>query len=942
MKSGLKGLLLAGLLALALSASLPTVAPAAFNLKNFDLTFTEADGSMATQAGSHPYALNLSFEPTTVENPEGKQIPEEAIKDVIIGNPAGFIGSESPVPRCATLDFLTLRKEQGASVTECADASVVGKIAVLLGPEAEGDGNVIFAPAYLLAPAPGQAAKFGFWVEGVPVTADVGLNESSPFNLIGASRNISQFVDFYGARLTLWGNPASPLHDEERGACYKGGKSCPAGVPENAFLTLPRACTGPLSTTYEADSWLHPGAWVKGSVQTHDASGNPRGFDGCGKLPFNPSITAQPTSKAAESPTGLDFSLDVEDEGLTNPTGIAASDIRKAVVTLPEGMTANPSLAEGLEVCSEADLARERAKSAPGAGCPDVSKIGTVEVQSPLIEESLEGSVYVAEPYKNLAHDSLIALYLVIRNPTLGILVTQALEVKPDPVTGQLMTIAEDIPQTPFSHFRLRLREGARSPLISPPTCGTHEAKAVLTPWSGGPPLTTTSAFEVITGPSEGPCPKGGMPPFEPGFGAGALNNNAGSHSPFYMRLTRRDGDQDLTRFSAKLPPGMVATLAGVSQCPGSAIASAKAKTGKAEQASPSCPASSAIGRVLAGAGVGSQLTYVPGSLYLSGPFNGAPLSVVAVVPAVAGPFDVGTVVTQVALKINPRTAEVKADGSASDPIPHILAGIPLKVRDIRVYVDRENFTLNPTSCDPFQTVAELWGGGSNVFSSADDSPTTREERFQAANCANLGFKPKLDLKLKGGTKRGGHPALIGTYTPRKGDANLKNLVLRLPRSAFLDQAHIRTICTRVQFAAKSCPAGAIYGQATAYTPILEQPLSGPVYLRSSDHNLPDFVADLHGLVDVEAVARIDSAQGGIRATFEDVPDAPLTRVVVRMQGAKKGLIVNSRNLCGAKSKADVKLSGQNGKQASLRPLMEADCGKRKGKRGRGRAGGGA
>ncbi|HEY8808938.1 MAG TPA: hypothetical protein VIM28_02850, partial [Solirubrobacterales bacterium] len=318
-------------------------------------------------------------------------------------------------------------------------------------------------------------------------------------------------------------------------------------------------------------------------------------------------------------------------------------------------------------------------------------------------------------------------------------------------------------------------------------------------------------------------------------------------------------------------------------------------------------------------------------------PYKGAPLSVVAIVPAVAGPFDVGTVVTQEALRIDPRTAEVEADGSSSDPIPHILAGIPLKVRDIRVYVDKPNFTLNPTNCTRSAVAATLWGGGADVFSVADDSPLSLSSRFQAADCASLGFKPRLSLALKGGTKRGGHPALTGTYTPRAGDANLKSLVLRLPRSAFLDQAHIRTICTRVQFAAKACPAGAVYGHVTAYTPILDQPLEGPVYLRSSNHNLPDFVADLHGLVDVEAVARIDSKGGGIRATFEDVPDAPLTKVVVQMQGAKKGLIINSRNLCGHKSKADAAFSGQNGKSFDAKPVMKAECGgKHKHKRRRG------
>jgi len=399
------------------------------------------------------------------------------------------------------------------------------------------------------------------------------------------------------------------------------------------------------------------------------------------------------------------------------------------------------------------------------------------------------------------------------------------------------------------------------------------------------------------------------------------------------MFLTRRDGDQDLTKFSATLPPGLVAKLAGLAQCPDAALAAARAKSGRAELAAPSCSDSSRIGGVLAGAGVGQSLTYVPGSLYLAGPYKGAPISVAAIVPAVAGPFDVGAVVTRVALRIDPRTAKVTVDGAASDPIPHILAGIPLKVREIRVMADRPQFSLNPTSCDPAAFDASIWGGGANVFSDLDDSPVSRSARFQAANCSALGFSPQLFLKLKGGVRRGAHPALTGAYRPRAGQANLSDLVLRLPRSAFLDQAHIRTICTRVQFAQHACPAAAIYGQATAYTPLLDQPLSGPVYLRSSDHELPDFVADLHGLIDVEAVARIDSAGGGIRATFADVPDAPLTKVTVSMQGAKKGLIVNSTDLCQAKSRADLRLTAHNAKRSASHPPVRAVGCKGKGRK---------
>jgi hypothetical protein len=523
----------------------------------------------------------------------------------------------------------------------------------------------------------------------------------------------------------------------------------------------------------------------------------------------------------------------------------------------------------------------------------------------------------------------------VLRNTNLGLIVKLPAKVEPDPKTGQLVTTLDDAPQVPFNHFNFHFKEGARAPLVTPATCGTHTTEAKFYPWSDpNNPRTVTSSFKITSGVGGGPCPPGGLPPFKPGFQAGALNNNAGSFSPFNMRLIRSDGEQDMTKFAAVLPPGELGSLAGVSKCPDAAIDVAKSKTGRQEIASPSCPANSLIGHTLAGAGVGEALTYVGGQIYLGGPYKGDPLSVISVTPAVAGPFDAGTVVVRLALTLNPKTAEVEVDGANSDPIPHILKGIVLKVRDLRVYVDRPNFTLNPTNCDESSAKAKLFGSYLNVFDPNDDVPADLSDRYQAANCLGLGFKPKLDLKLKGGTKRGGHPGLLANYKPRAGDANVKGLVVRLPSSAFLDQAHIRTICTRVQFAADACPPQAQYGYIKAFTPLLDEPLQGPVWLRSSSHKLPDLVFDLHGLVDIEVSTRIDSAGGGIRASLEDLPDAPLSKVVLQMQGGKKGLIINSRNLCAKKSKADVQFTGQNGKRRSFHPLMRADCGgKGKGKR---------
>jgi hypothetical protein len=925
-----------------LACLLASTASANFGFEDAEVAFTGPLGGAATQAGSHPFAMTTKLDLRTVGGPDpGKEVPDGNAKDIIVEAPAGLAGTPTPVPYCPADRFLDIVDE---GIPDCPNSSVIGISTARVKIPNGGGPEFLQSPVYNLAAPYGVAAKFGFIAFSVPVTVETHLNPKPPYNLIATVSNASQAGLLYGAKLTLWGNPADSAHDSLRGTCLDtalGGPAepqslgnCPVGIPSVPFLTLPRACEGPLTSLFEADSWQLPGTFDQRKAET-------AGMDGCDELDFAPQISARPTTDQAESPSGLNFNLDVPGEGLTSPTGRAPSDIKKAVVTLPEGMTVNPSQAEGLTTCSSAQLEAETPSSEPGAGCPQASKIGSVEVETPLVEkEVFKGSIFVATPFENPFH-SLIALYMTVKSPRLGVVAKLAGNVDPDPQTGQLTaTFGEapfELPQIPFSHLRFHFSEGDRSPLVTPPSCGTYATVAEFTPWADpAKPFTATASFSVTHGVGGGPCPSG-TAPFNPGFQAGTFGNTAGSFSPFYMRLTRRDGDQELTRFSTTLPPGLLARLAGVSECSDGAVETAKEKSGQEELATPSCPASSEVGRVVAGAGVGPALTYANGKLYLGGPFDGAPLSVIAVVPAVAGPFDLGTVVTRVALQVNPLTGQVHVDGTHSDPIPHILSGIPLRVRDIRAYVDRPDFTLNPTNCSPFEIGAELWGGGSDPFSSADDAPAFLGSPFQAADCASLGFKPRLQLHLKGGTKRGAHPALRSVFRPSPEDANLGGLVLRLPHSAFLEQAHIRTICTRVQFAADACPVAAIYGHATASTPLLNEPLEGPIYLRSSTHALPDLVLDLHGIIDVEAVARIDSKNAGIRASFEDLPDAPISKVVVEMQGGKKGLIVNSRDLCSFPSRAHAAFSAQNGRRSSARPLLKADCPSKSKRRSRGR-----
>jgi hypothetical protein len=425
----------------------------------------------------------------------------------------------------------------------------------------------------------------------------------------------------------------------------------------------------------------------------------------------------------------------------------------------------------------------------------------------------------------------------------------------------------------------------------------------------------------VNEGPSGGACQNAAnLRPFNPQLIGGTVNPLAGAFSPMSLRVSRTDAEQEIARVEGIAPNGLTASLRGVGRCSEAQIAAATARNkpgqGALELSSPSCPASSQVGTVETGVGAGQGLIYVPGKIYLAGPYKGAPLSGVAIVPAIAGPVDLGNVVVRAPAYVDPVTAQVSL---VTDQLPQIVHGVLVRVRDLRVHLDRPNFMLNPTSCAPKSIDAKLF--------STEGATKLATNHFQVGDCAFLGFKPKLGLKLKGGTKRGGHPALNAVVTPRSGDANFENAVVTLPRSAFLDQSHIRTICTRVQYAAKSCPPAAQYGYARAWTPLLDEPLEGPVYLRSSNHKLPDLVAALRGTVDFDLVGRIDSFKGGIRSSFEDIPDVPVSRFVLEMQGGKKGLVVNSRNLCAGGNKADAQLSAQNGKSDDFKPAVQPSCG---------------
>jgi hypothetical protein len=914
---------LIALAALACSLVLPAAAQADFGLLpgSVSLTARNSDGTIDTQAGSHPASVTLHFELKTEENlhTEGGQM-----RNALVDLPPGLVGNPRAIPACQRQDF------EGGPF--CPVSTQVGVLRVILvgGGEARG-------PVYNIAPPPGVAAQFGFNVLDLLSLQYASVRSEEGYGLGVAAVNTP--LEISSITETIWGVPAAKYNDDERGryAAEGIGPPVPSDAPLRSYLTLPATCGEAPKTTVSVDSVQAPTVYSSETVAALDAGGHPAPMSGCDGVPFSPKISSQPTTKLASNPSGLDFELKLPNQGLTNPGGNAETEPKKTVVTLPEGVSVNPSLAEGIGTCSEAQYKSEQIGTKAGEGCPEASKLGSVIAQSPLLEEPIEGSLYLATPYEN-RFGTLTALYLVARAPERGIMVKQAGRVDLDPTTGRITTTFDDLPPVPYSSFKLHFREGARAPLATPQACGEYQTVAKLTPFSASSDaeaIETTGAFQIEHGADGGPCPSGGLPPFKPGLIAGSINNAAGRFSPFNVRLFRTDAEQEINRFSIKLPPGVTAKLAGIPFCPQVDIAKAIARTGihggQEEIEHPSCPQASEVGHSLAGSGVGQVLAYVPGKLYLAGPYHGSAISLVAVTAAKAGPFDLGNVVIRYALRLDPETGEVFIDATNSDPIPHILKGVPVHLRDIRAYTDRSNFVLNPTSCKRTSTASTLLGSGLDFASEADDRPVTVATPYQAADCAALPFKPKLSLKLKGGTKRGDNPALKATLKMNGiGEAGVKRAEVILPSSEFIANAHFKTICTRVVFKqgahpGEKCPPGSIYGTAKATTPLLSEPLEGPVFLRSSEHQLPDVVVALHnGEIDVTLDGKVDSVKGRLRNTFESTPDAPVSSVVLSLQGGKKGLFENSTNLCKGTHKAEANFTGQNGKEWDKKPELVA------------------
>jgi hypothetical protein len=872
--------------ALAVTAAPALAAPEAFEIESLSGS-TSIFGHFSREAGAHA-DLTTTFTLTKKEfvPGSGRFSPIEDPRNVSVELPPGLVGNPTATVTCTAAELVA---GQGGGTPICPVESQVGYATIDIG-----QGTPFKYAVFNMERTPEQVGLFALNFSGV-IIRFIPTVRSTDYGIDTFVPSLAQAFPLVSVGLTLWANPADPSHDVDR----YNPKTFNFGIASNAipqpFLTNPTSCPAhPTVTNGTANSWQNPDVFVHASFDS-DPDGVPFVWKGCERVPFKPSTVVQSGTHRAANPTGLDFRIVVPQP--QDPEGIASANVRKVVTEFPRGVSASPSSVAGLGACSVAEIGLG---SAEAPTCPDSAKIGNVTVDTPLLEKPLEGEVILARQNENPFH-STFAVYLVAPGPGFYLKIPGELNI--DKQTGQLKTVFSDLPQQPFSEVHLDFRGGPTAPFTTPNTCGTYKTRTELTSWASPDPVVTEAPMQIDEN-----CSGGGS--FNPQLQAGVANPVAGARSPLTIRIRRQDGEQNLSRFDITLPQGELASLKGVGVC--------------SEAAAPSgnCPKDSQIGISTTAIGSGAFPLFIPQpgksptALYLAGPYKGAPYSLVALVPAQSGPFDFGNIVVRTAINLNPVTAQVIAK---SDPLPQILEGVPIQYRDVRIEVQKPDFSVNPTSCEQRHVTTSIYSVEGAV--SHPSVPT------KVGDCASLGFGPKLAFKLRGGTNRGDFQALTATLTTGKKEANIARVAVTLPHSEFLEQGHIGTVCTRVQFAAKKCPEASIYGTAKATTPLLDQPLEGPVYLRSSNHSLPDLVAQLNGQFDIELAGRIDSQNGGIRNTFEVVPDAPVSKFTLKMKGGAKSLLVNSRNLCKSVSRASVKMVGQNGKTHNESPVVENGCG---------------
>ncbi len=889
--------------------------------------FFAADGvTPEREAGTHPDLLTVPFDFNSIDDPASflgsdEKRESSSIRNLHVDTPPGFIGNPSAVGECPQAALV---------LAKCPPSSLLGRIEVQTHPPIStvGDYHTFNRPVYNMEHPRGAVSDLAFVIAANPIHIRASLDPANHYAITTHVPDINETLPPLDQKLTLWGVPADHSHDAER--CNAGtieniqtNEECSTDFEPRPFLSLPSQCEADnVMRLHHYDSWQNTGDYGPEIDYTL-----PEKMTHCERPRFEPKVEIDPTGKQANTPTGLDVHVKIAQN--ENPNALATPPVQRITVRLPEGMSFSPSFSDGLKSCT---LAQMQLGNNEPVQCPDASRIGEVTLHTPLLLKAAEGSMYLAAQGDN-PFGSTFALLLVIHDTEeRGALIKIPGRIDVNEQTGQITTVFQNTPQFPFDDLTLKFRSGPRAPLVSPPSCGEQTIGVEVASYARpAEPVNASNTYDVTEGPNGTPCPPDSAHrAFHPNFTGGTLNPVAGAYSTFLFRMSRSDDEQELSQVSAILPPGLVAKIAGVSLCPDQAINSISTElgTGAAEAANPACPVSSFLGTISAGLGAGPGPNYFPGKAYLSGPYKGAQLSLAIVAPGLAGPFDLGNVVVRTPLYINTETAQVKA---VSDPFPTTLHGVILRVRDVRLRLDRPQTTINPTNCSPMALQGQITGVGGDLFSTADDSLFSTSSPFQVGSCADLSFKPKLDFHLFGGTHRGSHPKFQATLTMPPGGANIKSASVALPHSEFLDQGHIGTVCTRPQFAANNCPAASIYGTVSAKTPLLDETLTGNIYLRSSNNPLPDLVAAFRGgRIDANIVGRIDSVNGGIRNTFDTVPDVPVTTATFNFYGGKKGLLVNSRDICKGTPKAKAVFGAQNGDQLVLHPKLKSACSKAK------------
>ncbi len=904
-------------------------ARADFGIAAFDQQITAgAAGSPFTQAGGHPYAITTEVDFNThreAEFPEALK-PDQDVKDVAVELPPGEVGNPSGLPQC------TLAQLSSGS-GECPIGAQVGYIVI------RGNIGTLTVSLYNLVPPANAPALFGFNLSGTIVTITGNVRNGGDYGITVLSPNIPTSVPVDGFTLTFWGTPADPSHDfqrckllmiEEAGSppqpiVCNGAPGTPTGpnsdpVQPTAFLTLPGQCTAPgvgMLSTLQVDSWHDPGVWLQRSLLNHLSPGYPllpaqwgeqQNLTGCDVVPFQPAVSVTPTNAQADTPTGLNIDISLPQDGLLNPVGIATAGVKKAVVVLPAGESVSPSAADGLGACSLEQVALLDNRP---AGCPDSSKLGTVEIVTPLLNDPLKGAVFLGKQGAN-PFGSLIALYIVVEGH--GVILKLAGRVDLDPVTGRVTTTFDNNPQLPFSQLRLNFKAGPRSPLVNPHECGIYTTDGQITPWSGNAPASVGSSFQITSGPNGSPCP-GSPQAFAPGFSAGTTNNQAGAFSPFSLTFTRNDGEQQLGGVSLKMPLGLLGTLAGIPLC------------GEPQASQGTCDAASQIGTVTAGAGAGANPFYVQGGrVYLTGGYKGGAFGLSIAVPAVAGPFDLGLVVVRAAIVVDPHTAQLTI---SSDPLPTILQGIPLDLRVVNVNVNRPGFIFNATNCNKLAIAGTLTGGagGSEAVSSG----------YQVTNCGALGFKPKFTVSTSGHTSRARGASLDAKIVyPKGAQANIARVKVDLPKQLPSRLTTLQKACRAEVFAANpaSCPAASLVGSASATTPVLPVKLSGPVYFVSNGGAaFPNLVLVLQGYgVTVQLVGDTFISKTGITSsTFKTVPDVPIGTFELKLPEGPYSALTANGNLCKTKLAMPTAFLAQDGAEIhQSTPITVSGCAKAK------------